>query len=315
MNTQVIAARIKDKTELNNSSSGGLFTAISDYFFENGGAVVSAVYNYQINQNEFVLYCDKETRNKARGSKYMQAYPMHVFQEAEQWLRSNEGELLFVGTGCQADGFRRFAEKKGFRDRVTVVDIICHGTPSPKLWKDYIRDLNISYVTFKDKRNGWKKPTAFVISEGKEISISDYVALFYNKCALRPSCYECPYTSTERNSDITIGDYWGIEKVLPAFYSEEGNSLLLIHTEKGKSIFDIILDKLDYVLSNETACLQPNLIKPTERSPLRAQFWMDYKKGGIKKVLKKYGPLSKRQKVFNKVKKKLRSLWPLKHRT
>lgn len=112
-------------------------------------------------------------------------------------------KILFVGMGCQADGFRKFAEIKGFRDRVWIVDIICHGSPSPKLWREYAESLTqkigkITYLTFKDKRNGWKTPFAFVVVDGQEHPIKDYVKVFYNRCALRPSCYACPYTVTER---------------------------------------------------------------------------------------------------------------------
>lgn len=132
----VYALRLKDKKELDKSSSGGAFTAISDIFLSLGDAVVSAIYNYETNQNEFVLYTKKKDRDKARGSKYMQAYPLNSFREAEQWIKANDKKLLFVGTGCQADGFRIYAEQKGFRDNTTIVGIICHGTPSPKIWKD-----------------------------------------------------------------------------------------------------------------------------------------------------------------------------------
>lgn len=297
------ALRLKDKHELNKSSSGGAFTAISDAFLDSGNAVVSAIYNYETNQNEFVLYTTKKDRDKARGSKYMQAYPLNSFREAEQWIKTNDKELLFVGTGCQADGFRRYAEQKGFRKKTIIVGIICHGTPSPKIWKDYVGG-KVDYLTFKDKRNGWKSPTAYAIKDGKQKSISDYVSIFYNKCTLRPSCYECPYATTERKVDLTIGDFWGIDKVMPDFYSPEGNSLVLVHTEKGQGLFEKIKDKVEWQESNVNDCLQPNLIKPTEKSPRREEFWADYQKKGISFVLKKYAGSS----VMSKVKRKLRKI-------
>lgn len=108
-----------------------------------------------------MLYTTKEDRDKAHGSKYMQAYPLISFQEAAKWVKVSGKELLFVGTGCHADGFRKYAEQKGFRDKTTIVGIICHGTPSPKIWKDYVGG-KIDYLTFKDKRNGWLHPTAYV---------------------------------------------------------------------------------------------------------------------------------------------------------
>lgn len=300
---KVYAVRLKDKEELYRSSSGGAFTAISNYFLIHNNAIVSAIYNYKTNQNEFKLYTTVEDRNQARGSKYMQAYPLNSFREAETWIKKNNKELLFVGTGCQADGFRKFAEIKGIRNKTTIVGIICHGTPSPKIWKEYLRNKKIEYVTFKDKRTGWKSPSAYIIKNGKEKNIDDYDTIFYNKCALRPSCYQCPYSTTERDVDMTIGDFWGIDKVIPEFYSSEGNSLVLVHTEKGQEMFENIQENVEWVESNIIDCLQPNLIKPTEKSPRREEFWNDYQRGGIDLVLKKYVPkTSFRCKVLGKLK-------------
>lgn len=191
--TRVYAGRVRDKETLMLCSSGGAFTVLSDFFLEKGDAVVANVYNYQTNTSEFHLIQNKSERDAARGSKYMQSKPGDIFREAYQWLMLNpERNLLFVGMGCHADGFRKYAEMKCIRDRVYVVDIICHGSPSPKLWKEYAESLEkrkgkITYLTFKDKRNGWKSPTAFVKINGKEVSISDYVKVFYNRCTLRPS--------------------------------------------------------------------------------------------------------------------------------
>jgi coenzyme F420-reducing hydrogenase beta subunit len=298
----VYAARHKNKDILMNSSTGGMFTAFSDVILVNSGAVVSAVYNYETNQTEYQLYTDKTTRDEARGSKYMQSIPLDVFKESEKWLKNNSGNLLFVGMGCQADGFRKFVELKGVSNRAVIVDIICHGSPSPKLWREYI-GRKIDYVAFKDKRNGWKNPTALIVENGKEKSISDYVTIFYNKCALRPSCHECPYTTIERKVDITIGDYWGIDEKIPDFYSEKGNALVLVHTEKGERLWNLVKDNLDWVESNTTDCLQTNLIRPTEKSLLREQFWRDYQKGGIQFIMKKYGQVNFAAKIKSKMKK------------
>lgn len=284
---KVYALRLKDKYALYKSSSGGAFTAISDIFLKSNCAIVSAIYNYETNQNEFRLYTSGEARDTARGSKYMQAYPLNSFKEAENWIKKNNKELLFVGTGCQADGFKMYAKFKKFEDKISIVDIICHGTPSPSLWKDYVGE-KIEYLDFKDKRNGWNSPFAYVVRNGKEVSISNYLDMFYNRCALRPSCYECPYASTKREVDITIGDFWGIEKVIPDFYKPEGNSLVLVHTKRGQDLFEKIKDKVEWVESDIEHCLQPNLIKPTEKPLKRERFWKDYKEKGISYITKKY---------------------------
>lgn len=317
IDTIVYAGRLKDKSALMSSSSGGAFTALSDAFLKSGDAVVAAVYNYENHTVEFQMILDEKQRERAKGSKYMQSKPGDIYQEACHWLMDNpKKELLFVGMGCQSDGFRKFSEIKGIRDRVYIVDIICHGSPSPKLWREYAesiqkKDGRITYLTFKDKRNGWKSPTAYVKVNGSERPLKDYVKVFYNRCALRPSCYECPYATTERKTDMTIGDFWHIEETIPDFYDPNGNSLFLIHTDRGEELFEKIRDNLDYRLSNTTQCWQANLEAPTQKSEQRDAFWNDYQKKGIDFVMKKYGTVPMKTKVKNKLIKILRGGYEL----
>lgn len=142
IDTIVYAGRLKDKSALMSSSSGGAFTALSDAFLKSGDAVVAAVYNYENHTVEFQMILDEKQRERAKGSKYMQSKPGDIYQEAYHWLMDNpKKELLFVGMGCQSDGFRKFSEIKGIRDRVYIVDIICHGSPSPKLWREYAESI------------------------------------------------------------------------------------------------------------------------------------------------------------------------------
>lgn len=317
IDTIVYAGRLKDKSALMSSSSGGAFTALSDAFLKSGDAVVAAVYNYENHTVEFQMILDEKQRERAKGSKYMQSKPGDIYQEAYHWLMDNpKKELLFVGMGCQSDGFRKFSEIKGIRDRVYIVDIICHGSPSPKLWREYAesiqkKDGRITYLTFKDKRNGWKSPTAYVKVNGSERPLKDYVKVFYNRCALRPSCYECLYATTERKTDMTIGDFWHIEETIPDFYDPNGNSLFLIHTDRGEELFEKVRDNLDYRLSNTAQCWQANLEAPTQKSEQRDVFWNDYQKKGIDFVIKKYGTVPMKTKVKNKLFKILRGGYEL----
>lgn len=306
--TKVYAGRIKDKEILLKSSSGGAFTALSDYFLEHGDAVVSAAYNYETHTEEFTILLDKTERDAARGSKYMQSKPGNIFRTAELWLKEHpDKKLLFVGMGCQAEGFRKYAEIRNIRDRVYIVDIICHGSPSPKIWREYAASLEkkndgkITYLTFKDKRNGWRSPTAVAVINGQEVSIKDYVKIFYNRCALRPSCHICPYATTERKTDITIGDFWHIEETIPDFYDETGTSLFLLHTDRGEELFDSIKQNFEYRLSDTKQCWQVNLERPTPVSEERGQFWADYHNKGMDYIMKKYGTTSLPAKVKNKL--------------
>lgn len=217
--TIIYAARINDRDVLRSSSSGGLFTVLSDPFLRCGGAIVCSVYQYDSHRIEFCLITEKSKRDCAKGSKYIQSSMGDIFRKAHEWLMEDAGrKLLFVGTGCQAEGFRKYAEQTGIRQRCTVVDIICHGAPSPLLWREYVTHLEcihkgkVTNLTFKDKRNGWLRPTACVKIFNKEISIADYVRFFFSDVPLRPSCYQCPFAKIERETDMTIGDFWHIEE-------------------------------------------------------------------------------------------------------
>lgn len=304
METLAYATRVLDKDIVKKSSSGGMFVPLSDYILEQDGAIACAVYNYAEHRAAYELVFTKTDRDKAIGSKYMQSELDNIFNECLEWLKKYHNRpLLFIGMGCQADGFRRFLELNNLKHRCFVVDIICHGSPSQAIWHDYARYLEkkyqgeIQYLTFKDKRNGWKRPYAFVRINSIEVNIKKYVKIFYNRCALRPACYKCPYTTPVRNVDMTIGDFWGIEDVMPDFYSEEGNSLVLVHTKKGEELFEKTKNRMEYQAIGLEECLQPNLIRPTIKSLERERFWEMYRTQSFVKLLNKYGTDNIAQKI------------------
>lgn len=308
--TKVYAVRIKNRDTLLKSSSGGAFTAISNFFLNNGDAVVCAIYNYESHYVEYRLILDIEERDAARGSKYIQSIPGNSFKIAYDWLTNHPGRrLLYIGMGCQVDGFRKYAEEVGIRDRVWLVDIICHGSPSPEIWKKYVHYIGgtskITNVNFRAKRkkNGWQHPTSYVELKNREYKIKDYMQIFYSDCALRPSCYVCPYATTKRKVDITIGDFWHIEDKLPEFYDVNGNSVFLIHTNRGMELFKKLETEIDFKESNVIDCWQKNLENSTKKPDLRERFWEEYKLYGVKYIVKIYGksPLVKR--IYNRVKK------------
>ncbi len=304
--TVVYAARIKNNAILNKSSSGGMFSAFSNYFLDKGHAVVCVVYNYENNKAEYKLLQSKHERDLAIGSKYMQSYLGDIFKISEKWLQNNpEKKLVFFGMGCQVDGFRKYIEIKKIRDRVTLIDIICHGLSSSILWEDYLKlykkDCIISNLNFRDKRQGWRKPTPVLQLDSREKNIQDYLDVFYNKCSLKPACYKCPYSSTSRKVDVTIGDYWGIENEIPEFYDSIGNSVVLIYTQKGLELFNNIIPTIDYTESNIKKCLQPNLIRPTDRPLNRDEFWVVYHKKGLNHIIKTIKKVKRRKQVISKL--------------
>ena len=306
MSTIVYAGRLKNREILKHSSSGGLFTALSNEFLRNGNAVLCSGYNYITQQSEFRLVTTYEERDRCRGSIYVQSYALNSWAEATKWLNDNLNKhLLFFGVGCQGAAFLKYAEMKKLRDRVTVVDIVCHGSPSPLIWKEYINLLEkngkLSSINLRDKRKGWNKSIGVAIQGSKEISMMPYRRMYSSRTALRPCCSKCPYTSIERETDITIGDFWHLENSMPDFFDEMGTSLILIHTEKGQLLFERVKEQLEYRQSNTKDCWQYNLERPTEHSKQRDKFWVEYRKNGIGFVVKKYGELSLFQRIKRKV--------------
>ena len=188
-------------------------------------------------------------------SKYIQSRIGNTFKEAELLLRQNR-LVLFAGTPCQISGLTKFLHKD-YPNLITL-DFICHGTPSPKVWRSYLKEnvlstltshniTNISYVNFREKKGyGWKK-YGFTI-KGKiagnndidipiisEIATSNpFMKGFLSNIYLRPSCYQCPAKGGCSTSDLTIADYWCVDQILPDFYDDDiGISSVFINTEKG----------------------------------------------------------------------------------
>lgn len=293
-NVKAFAGRLRSKTALYESSSGGAFTALSNFFLQKEGVIACASYDYLDNTEVFQVIENAEQRDKARGSIYVQSIIGDIYNECRQWIVQNPAKMLmFVGTGCQAAGFASYLSMQGLRDRAVIVDIICHGVSSPAIWKDYtkvIENFNggkITRISFKDKRNGWSHPYAYALINNQEISIGDYCKMYYNRCILRPSCHKCPYATVERTTDITIGDFWHISDNYPELYSELGTSLLLVHSKKGLEIIRAIETDMRIQETEVEKSLQENLIRPTLISNKRKVFWEDYSHKGIRFVLEK----------------------------
>ena len=183
-----------------------------------------------------------------RGSKYLQARMGNSLQQCKQFLREGR-KVLFSGTPCQIAGLKHYLRKD--YDNLIAVDFVCHGVPSPKVWGRYLSEVTdagrkaIRDIKFRDKPQGWKRFnfTLEYDESDKSYSISSYngdnhyMRAFLSDMILRPSCYNCQAKSGRSQSDITIGDFWGIETVLPSMDDDKGTSLVLVHTEKGKQIF------------------------------------------------------------------------------
>lgn len=303
----VFAAKHKDEAIRMSSTSGGAFTAISDYILSLNGVVYGVAFD-----KEFNVIHDraetKESRDRFKGSKYVQSCITGIFSKVANDL-SNGRYVLFTGTPCQCAGLKKYIQHKRIDgSSLLLCDIICHGTPSPILWREHINSLKkkhnsaiISY-NFRSKVNGWHTHTEKVsFSNGHEDCSTDFSQkhkyLFYSHVSLRPSCHYCKYTSINRISDITIADFWGIEKTMRDFDDDKGVSLILINTACGSKVLDKIKKSLELKESDVNACLQPQLQHPASKSPKREVFWKDYHKKGYNYVVRKYTRYGIRKKL------------------
>ena len=256
------------------------------------GGVVYGV----VNDNLKAVYQRAESLEeikKMRGSKYVQATITNIYTRVIEDLKNNR-LVCFFGTPCYINGLLSLVKKRKLKeDNLITCDLICHGVPSPSLLEDYLELLNNRYskvynFNHRDKCNGWHGHiTSFNIKKGKYIS-NNYAELFHSNLELRDSCYCCEFSCPDRISDITIGDYWGIEKIRAKFDDNKGVSLITINTDKGMSLWDKVQNKFEYFKSNIHECSQPNLISPTRKPELYNKFWDTYFEEGFESAATKY---------------------------
>lgn len=311
---EVYALKHKSSIVRKSSSSGGAFTAISDYILSIGGIIYGATFD----ENIRVIHKRANTvegRNSFRGSKYVQSDLSNVFEQVKTDLLE-EKPVLFTGTGCQVAGLKKYLLKSKVNiEKLFLVDFICHGTSSPLIFKDYIsllekkhRSKVIQYY-FRSKVNGWGHTEEVIFMNGKHDYTSTlskiHKKLFYSNLCIRPSCHVCRYANKTRPSDITMADFWGIENYFPEFKDFLGVSAIIVNSYKGSKIFANITKSIDYKLSNIEACAkkQRNLNKPTIVNPRREEFWYDYNKYGFIYNAKKYAGYSYKGRFKELIKK------------
>lgn len=308
----VYAVKHKNESVIAASRSGGIFTAISDWLLAKNGIVYGCV----LDESFHAVHIRTESaqdRNRMRGSKYIQSKLGDTYKNVKQDLI--DGKLvLFTGTSCQVAGLKQYLEKE--YENLLCVDIVCHGVPSPKVWKAYLKwqeeknKSKIKAVDFRNKKDyGWREHIETLCFEnGHSISSKIFTNLFYEHSILRPCCYECPYKSVIHPGDITIADYWGIEKAAPEFDDNKGVSLVLVNNEFGQKAFDDIKDMLKYKKTKIEDSMQPPLIAPFERPSQREAFWSDFANQDFGFIVKKYsgiGIVNKIKRLLKRIKRKL----------
>ncbi|MFI3264060.1 MAG: Coenzyme F420 hydrogenase/dehydrogenase, beta subunit C-terminal domain [Rikenellaceae bacterium] len=235
---KVYAARNIDEQIRKQSTSGGLFTSLAQNTIQNGGVVFGAKFNSQW-EVVHIGASNIEELAALRGSKYSQSRIGDTFNEVKAYLKKNR-EVLFCGTPCQIAALRLHI---GSDDtKLTTIDFICHGTPSPKVWRQYLNNIadtsTISAINFRDKKRSWNDYNISIVANNKTIidqkaTQNLFMQGFFNDLFLRPACHHCPAKSGKSGSDITLGDFWGIERVAPKFNDNKGVNLLIVNTPKG----------------------------------------------------------------------------------
>ena len=242
----VFAAINMDDNVRARSSSGGLFSLLAERIILHGGVVFGA----RFDEDWQVVISSAETISQIdvfRGSKYLQARVGDSYLQCKQYLDAGR-EVMYTGTPCQIAGLKRFLRKR--YDNLVAVDFICHGVPSPEVWKRYLDDVvgsgtkTIRGINFRNKSIGWKRFSLaidYCDEEQNKTLISPldknpYLRVFLSDIILRPSCYKCPAKEGKSFSDITIADFWGVHNMVPSMDDDEGTSLCLVNTEKGKSV-------------------------------------------------------------------------------
>ncbi|MBP3920944.1 MAG: Coenzyme F420 hydrogenase/dehydrogenase, beta subunit C-terminal domain [Bacilli bacterium] len=300
----------RDKNECLNASSGSIFSLVANYILENNGIVVGAAFD-ENNKLKHIAVEKKEDLEPLRKSKYLQSDLENIFSFIKNKIKDRK--VLFVGTPCQVAGIKAFITNN---DNLFVIDIFCHGVPSPKLFNKYIRELEMKHddevlnYDFRDNTTGWDTYSNKISFKNKEIkqsaSKNEYMQLFLSDIALRESCYNCNFKLGNKYSDITLGDFWGIKNYYPDMYNYEGVSAIIINTPNGEKIFNNIKKDLIYkdCELNKIICGNPSLIKSSKRPKNRDSFFDDINNYTIENLLKKYKRKnSLAKKIYNKLKK------------
>lgn len=290
----VFAAIYPNDKVRRHSSSGGAFTALSELILSTGGIVFGAGFN----ENWRVVHTAAENLDELenlRGSKYVQSDIGDVYRRVKAELETGR-RVLFSGTPCQCAGLKSFLGKD--YSNLLTVDIICHGTPSPMLWENYLEYIakghDIAHVNFRSKRFGWTTNLEINFYEcgyySKFVANDVYLKLFLTELIERPSCHECKFKFPDGKSDVTLGDAWGVQNFAPETFDNIGTSLIIIHTANGKNFLSKSNLRGRPVSFDVVPMFNPCFLTSIPPDARRQNFFNDIKKYPNKSVavMKKY---------------------------
>lgn len=270
------------------SSFGGIFTLLAEKIIANEGMVFGAAFdkNWEVHHEEGITI---EDLCKFRGSKYVQSKIENSYKKTEYLLKEGK-KVLFSGTPCQIAGLKCFLQKEYLN--LTTVDFICHGVPSPGIWRWYIKNQifgttntssKLKDINFRDKTYGWRDfQLTFQFKSSTPISSTNnangYMIAFLNNICLRPSCYQCPAKSGRSHSDITIADFWGVNNFNIDLDDNKGTSLVLINTNKGLELVKNINMNSKEININKALESNKSWHESAKVHELRNLFYKQYKK-------------------------------------
>lgn len=284
-NQEYVGLVLRDKIILEKSSSGGVFAGIAKFFLADSGYVFGCRFSENL-EAEHVGINSLDLLKDLQGSKYVASNTKETYAQVKAILKDGK-RVLYSGTPCQIAGLYAFLGKD-FENLYTI-DLICHGTPSQKLFSKYIAWLGkhyhdkIIYYGFRDKDvGGWScggkfKTKTKTKTKTNEAVCDPYYASFLRGETYRESCYSCRFANMNRVGDLSIGDFWGIEKRFPQFVSKDGVSICLINSQKGKILFEQIKNKFEFFNCEQIDFLDynHNLLHPTVRPIIRDNIYKE----------------------------------------
>lgn len=315
------AAEHKNLEVVFDSTSGGLFSALADRMYRDKGYVGGAIFNEDFSVRRFISN-DKADLPKLRSSKYLQSNSEGFYKEIKSLLTAGE-KVLVCGTPCQMAALRTFLRKD--YENLIIVDFICRGVNSPKIWRKYLDSFEerygskVVYAKAKSKEYGWRNLTQKVVLENGKAYYEDRYVNNFTKGYLqtnaycRPSCYDCQFKGFPRVADITIADFWGVENVNQSMEKNLGTSLVMINSQKGANYFELIKPRINSAEVPFESILagNPMLVASLEPSYVdREQFFVDVDKMTFTELANKYINTKTPQKltIKRKVKNTLRKL-------
>ena len=243
----VLAAQNKKDSIVKYSSSGGIFSFLAEKTLSQNGIVYGAAFDKNWEAHHIGIEHIQELQ-QLRTSKYIQSDTSTAYISVKEHLDQNR-KVLFSGTPCQISGLTHFL-KKDYPNLITL-DVVCHGVPSSILWRRHLKDISsdkkfrnqqIVAINFRDKReHGWKDFSLSIIYTHGQYSCNHhndaFMNLFLKNMCLRRCCYNCQFKKNNSGADITLGDFWGIDKLFPNI-DNKGTSLVIVNTNRGNSFLD-----------------------------------------------------------------------------